>query len=153
MSNTTKILIIEDDAALVKIYKNKLQREGYNTIISLNGKNGLEMANAEKPDIILLDILLPKLNGREVLKKLKENSQTSSIPVLILSNLAEMDEVMKGLEEGAADYMIKSEHSLEEVVERIKSILNSNNQPEKEKKEEIPKENTEQEKKPEQNEN
>ncbi len=132
MNNKSKILIIEDDTALNKIYQNKLQREGYDVAIALDGREGIKMVDIEKPDIILLDILLPKLNGREVLKKLKEKSQTSSIPVLILSNLSEMDEVMKGLEEGAADYMIKSEHSLEEVVERIESILNSASKSEEE---------------------
>lgn len=144
MNDANKILIIEDDTALNKIYQNKLQREGYDVAIALDGREGIKMVDIEKPNIILLDILLPKLNGREVLKKLKENPQTSSIPVLILSNLSEMDEVMKGLEEGAVDYMIKSEHSLEEVVERIKSILNTNSKIE-EKKEENQEENLDQE--------
>jgi DNA-binding response OmpR family regulator len=144
MNNVSKILIIEDNVDLVKIYQNKLQKEGYKVSIALDGKKGLELTQDEKPNIILLDILLPKLSGREVLKKLKTDPNTSSIPVLILSNLSEMDEVLKGLEEGAVDYMIKAEHSLQEVVERVKSILSSTEES-GESEEEVSEEETEEE--------
>ncbi len=83
----TKVLVIEDDADLVSAYQTKLKTENFDVEVSYNGEDGLEKVISEKPDIILLDILLPKMDGREVLKKLKADKLTSNIPVIVLSNL------------------------------------------------------------------
>jgi DNA-binding response OmpR family regulator len=118
-----KILLIEDESALQKTLGDILEQENYEVINALNGEIGLKLAKAEKPDLILLDIVLPKLNGFEALEKLKENPETKAIPVIILTNLERMEDVDKALELGAAAYLIKTQYKLEEVVEKVKKII------------------------------
>lgn len=118
-----KILLIEDDLAVVRILETKLEIEGYEVLSAYNGKTGLEKVMKEKPNLILLDILLPKMNGFEVLRKIKENSETSSIPVMILSNLGEDENINRGIKLGAKDYIVKAHYNLEEIVRKIRQIL------------------------------
>lgn len=117
------ILFIEDEQALQKTIGDRLSQEGYEIIPALDGEIGLNLAEIKKPDLILLDLILPKLQGLEVLKKLKEDIITKDIPVIILTNLEEMENVNKALELGATTYLVKANYSLEEVVEKIKNIL------------------------------
>lgn len=118
-----KILIVEDDQFLVKIYQTKLEKEGFEINIALDGEEGLQKTTGFKPDLILLDLILPKMNGFEVLKKLKENPATKNIPVIVLSNLGQESDVKQGMELGAVDYLIKSDHSISEIIEKIKKEL------------------------------
>jgi DNA-binding response OmpR family regulator len=123
-NNTIKILLIEDDPFLLSMYSSKFVMENFNIVCADDGLKGIEMAKQEKPDIILLDIMLPKLNGFEVLKKIKADEITKNIPVILLTNLNQKDEHEQGLALGAADYLIKAHYLPSEVVEKIKKILN-----------------------------
>ncbi len=118
-----KILFIEDEAALQKTFKEILTQEGFEVISALDGKTGLELAEKEMPDLILLDLILPKMHGFEVLRKLKEKEETKEIPVIVLTNLERLEDVEKAIELGATTYLVKAHYTLEEVVEKIKKAF------------------------------
>jgi len=118
-----RILFIEDESALQKTFGEFLSQEGYQVISALDGQIGLELAKKEKPDLILLDLILPKLHGFEVLKKLDEDPETKEIPVIVLTNLEGMGDVEKALELGATTYLVKENYSLEDILEKIKQTL------------------------------
>ena len=120
-----KILIIEDEATLQKALQEVLTAEGYEILSALDGLRGLEMARQENPDIILLDIILPKMDGFEVLKELKGEEKTESIPVVILTNLSDVSDVQKALDLGATTYLVKADFSLEDVIKKVKDTLKS----------------------------
>ena len=117
------ILFIEDEAVLQKTFEKTLRPEGYEMISALDGESGFNLAKSQKPDLILLDLILPKLNGFEVLKRLKEDPETKKIPVIILTNLERMADIDKALELGATTYLVKVDYSLEEVIDKIKKTL------------------------------
>jgi len=118
-----KILFIEDESALQKTFGEILKQEGYEMTSALDGESGLRLAKDKKPDLILLDLILPKLHGLEVLKKLKEDPETKEVPIVILTNLEEVGDVEKALELGATTYLVKESYSLEEIIEKIKKTL------------------------------
>jgi len=118
-----KILFIEDESVLQKTFEKTLREEGYEMISALDGETGFNLAKSQKPDLILLDLILPKINGFEVLEKLKKEPATKEIPVIILTNLERMSDIDKALELGATTYLVKVDYSLEEVVEKIKKTL------------------------------
>ena len=118
------ILFIEDESALQKTFGEVLGQEGYKIIPALDGETGLKLAKTKNPDLILLDLILPKIHGFDVLKKLKETEETKNIPVIILTNLEEVGDINKALEMGVTTYLVKAQYSLEEVVEKVKSALN-----------------------------
>lgn len=118
-----KILIVEDDPTLLEMYSLKLQEEGFAFFTAPDGDEGLEIALKEKPDVILLDIMMPKMDGFAVLVELKKNEETKNIPVLMLSNLGQKNDVTKGKELGAEDYIVKASMTPTQVVEKIKSYL------------------------------
>ena len=118
-----KILFIEDESALQKTFGEILSQEGYEMISALDGEIGLRLAKAKKPDLILLDLILPKIHGFEVLKKLKADIGTKDIPVIVLTNLEGIGDVDKAIELGATSYLVKAQYSLEELVEKIKQVL------------------------------
>lgn len=123
VKKSIKILLIEDDPFLIGMYASKFKFEKFEVITSENGEKGLRLAQKEIPDIILLDVLLPEMNGFDVLKKLKEDKQTADIPVILLSNLSQKSEVEQGMDLGASDYLIKAHFMPSEVVEKIKKTL------------------------------
>jgi len=118
-----KILFIEDESALQKTFGDILRQESYKMISALDGETGLRLAKSQKPDLILLDLVLPKIHGFEVLKKLKEDKETKDIPVIVLTNLEGVGDVDKALGLGATTYLVKAQYSLEEIVEKIKAAL------------------------------
>ncbi|PIR71906.1 MAG: response regulator [Candidatus Nealsonbacteria bacterium CG10_big_fil_rev_8_21_14_0_10_36_24] len=118
-----KILFIEDESVLQKAFGDVLQQKGYKILSALDGEIGLRMARSEKPDLILLDLILPRLHGFEVLKKLKEDPETKEIPVIVLTNLEKMEDINKAIELGATTYLVKTEYKIEEVIEKIKKII------------------------------
>ena len=120
---STKVLIIEDDQRINKVYMAKLSVEGITVITALDGEEGLRKIYSEKPDLILLDLMLPQKSGFEILKEIKQDPKVKDIPVLILSNLAQEKEVEKGLELGAEDYLVKTDYSIQQVMEKIKKAL------------------------------
>jgi DNA-binding response OmpR family regulator len=120
-----KILIIEDEKDLRFFIVRALKEEGFEIIEAIDGEEGIEKAKKEKPDLILLDLLLPGISGYEVLARIKKDPEMEMIPVLILSNLGQQEEIEKGLKLGAVDYLIKANFTLDEIVERIKKIIYS----------------------------
>ena len=120
-----KVLIIEDEATLQKALQEILTAENYNVLSALDGSRGLEMAREENPDLILLDIILPKMDGFEVLKELKSEEKTESIPVIILTNLSDISDIQKALDLGATTYLVKADFSLEDVIKKVKDTLKS----------------------------
>ncbi|MBU1177361.1 MAG: response regulator [Patescibacteria group bacterium] len=119
-----KILFIEDEPTIQKAISRFLEQEGYEVKNALDGELGLEIAKKMIPDLILLDLILPKKNGFEVLKELKKDDSTKNIPVIALTNLEESDNIEKVLSLGATAYLIKANYKLEEIVEKIKQVLN-----------------------------
>jgi len=118
-----KILIIEDESALQKTLGENLSQEGYQIVSALDGEIGLKLVRSESPDLVLLDLILPKLHGFDVLKKIRENLATKEIPVIILTNLESIQEVERAIELGATTYLVKANYSLEELSAKIKQIL------------------------------
>ena len=118
-----KILFIEDEAVLQKAFGDFLKKEGYEIVSALDGERGLKLAKTSRPNLILLDIIMPKMNGLDVLSQLKADSKTKDIPVIILTNLEGTNEVEKALEAGATTYLVKASYTLEEVLTKIKKEL------------------------------
>lgn len=118
-----KILVIEDDTFLRELIVQKLDQEGYDVEEAVDGKEGVKQALAQKPDIILLDLILPGIDGFEVLRQLKEDEALAPIPVLILSNLGQKEDIDKGMKLGAKDFLIKAHFTPGEIIEKIKNIL------------------------------
>lgn len=117
------ILLVEDDEFLAELYATKLNLEGFEVLSAADGKKGLKLAQDKHPDVVLLDIILPKLDGFEVLQALKDDPATKEIPVILLTNLNQRDEVKRGLGLGAADYLIKAHFMPSEVVKKIKALV------------------------------
>lgn len=120
---TYQVLLVEDDSFLANIYKTKFELENFKVTVAGNGELGLKEAKKKKPDIILLDILLPKMDGFTVLEQLKQDSDLKDVPVILLTNLGQKDDVKKGLELGAKDYLIKAHFKPSETVEKVRNVL------------------------------
>ncbi len=121
MDNKKKILVIEDEATLQKALNDVLAQEGYDVLNALDGMSGLDLALKENPDLILLDIILPKMDGFEVLKRLKEKE--SKIPIIILTNLSDISDIQKALDLGATTYLVKADFHLDDVLKKVKETL------------------------------
>ncbi len=119
----SKILLIEDDKFLRELIIQKLGKEGYEVAEAPEGEGGLLKMKEERPDLVLLDLILPGIDGFEVLSRMKKDSDLASIPVIILSNLGQRDDVQKGIDLGAEDYLIKAHFTPGEIVEKIKITL------------------------------
>lgn len=117
------VLLVEDDEFLAELYATKLTLEGFEIALATDGEKAVRLLEQKKPDLVLLDIVLPKLDGFEVLKRIKENPSTQGVPVILLTNLSQKDEVAKGLALGAVDYLIKAHFMPSEVIAKIKHVL------------------------------
>lgn len=117
------ILLVEDDQMISTMYQTKFSMEGYAIEVASDGAAGLEKVKTTKPDVILLDIILPKLDGFAILKEVKSNPETAKIPVILLTNLGQDEDVKKGKTLGADDYFIKSNHTPAEIVEKVASLI------------------------------
>lgn len=120
-----KILLIEDDLPLLRAYQITFSKLGYEIAHATDGEEGIAKAKSQKPDLILLDIYLPKKSGFEVLKELKGDPLYKHIPIICLSVLSQEEDIKKCQELGADDYMVKSEVSLKEIVKRVHQRLKS----------------------------
>lgn len=118
-----KILIIEDEKTLSDMYRTELERRGFQVITTLDGEEGIEVANKEKPDLIILDLLLPRIQGMDVLKILKEKKETKEIPVFILTNYDTPEEKEKGDGLGAEKYILKTSVTPKEIGDIIENRL------------------------------
>jgi DNA-binding response OmpR family regulator len=119
----TKILIVEDEEILLTALSEELRQEGFNAVGAKDGVEGVEKIVSEKPDLVLLDLVMPRLDGIGALKQMKENPETKDIPIVILTNLSDYDKVSDALSLGAMDYLVKANYRLEELVNKIKTIL------------------------------
>lgn len=118
------VLLVDDDALIVRMYQNKLDQDGYKVKTAFNGEEALIQIMKEKPDLILLDVMMPKMNGVETLKALKKESNTRLIPVIILTNLGDNPEDIENAKSlGALDYLIKSQTSLKQLSEIVKKAI------------------------------
>lgn len=122
-----KILIIEDDSFLSEMYSTKLIQEGFETEIAVDGKQGINKIKDIKPDLVLLDIVLPKMDGFEILESIKKDPEFKNIPIILLTNLGQKNEIEKGLSLGADEYIIKAHFTPTAVVAKVKEILKSKN--------------------------
>ena len=120
-----KVLFIEDEASLQKAIGDALAAEEFEVVPALDGEAGLRLAKDQKPDLILLDLIMPKMSGIDVLKRLKESGDTKDIPVIVLTNSEEMEHIQQAIDLGATTYLVKINYKLDEVVEKIKGVLNA----------------------------
>ena len=124
IENKRKILLIEDDPLLVKMYMAKFETEGFEVKSAEDGEEGLKMALMGWADIILLDIMMPKLSGTDMLSKLRQDQKGKDIPVLVLSNLSQQEEAKRALSLGVKEYLIKADYTPSQIVDKIKKYLN-----------------------------
>lgn len=117
-----KILIVDDEAIFAKAMEKALSRD-FEVVTAINGEDGLQLARQEKPKLILLDILMPGIDGLEVLRRLKQDRGTKNIPVALLTNVDKDESVSEGIALGARGYLIKGDYSLEEVIEKVRSFV------------------------------
>ena len=117
------ILVIEDDKFLRELISRKLTGEGFDVLEAVDGEEGIKKIKEGKPDLVLLDLILPSIDGFEILTRVRDDPEVSSIPVIILSNLGQREEVEKGLKLGAIDYLIKAHFTPGEIIEKIKNAL------------------------------
>src|SRR3989344_267327 len=119
----TKILIVEDEEILLTALSEELKQEGFEVVGAKDGVEGVAKTVSEKPDLVLLDLVMPRLDGIEALKQMKDNPEIKEIPVVILTNLSDYDKVSDALSLGAMDYLVKANYRLEELVSKIKTVL------------------------------
>jgi len=118
-----KILFIEDEMRLQEVLGAKLKAEGYEILAAMDGKSGLEIAEKEKPDLILLDLILPKMDGFHVLEAIKANPSISAIPIIVLSNLESGKDIERCLSLGVRSYLAKTNYSLEEIAQKVSEVF------------------------------
>lgn len=119
-----KILLVDDDPLIIRMFQTKLTKDGYNVSLAFNGEEAIIKAKKDKPDLILLDLMMPKMNGIETLKQLKKDSDTKNIPVVILTNLEDgKDDIKKAKKMGILGYWIKAETDLKTLSLKVKKIL------------------------------
>ena len=117
------ILVVEDENSLSEVLEDKFEKEGYKVIIAKDGAEGLKKSLEEHPDLILLDIIMPKMDGMTMLSKLREDKWGKEVPVILLTNLSDQHKIDEGTKDGVYDYLIKAEWKLEDVVEKVKEKL------------------------------
>lgn len=120
-----KILIIEDEIATIKVLEGKFSAEGFEVFVAEDGNAGLAAAFTESPDLIILDIMMPKKDGFAVLKELRADSRGKDIPVVILTNLSDAESIKSGMEGGACDFLIKADWSLDDIVRKVREHLSA----------------------------
>ncbi|HOX10946.1 MAG TPA: response regulator transcription factor [Candidatus Moranbacteria bacterium] len=119
-----KILVVEDDIFISDIYQVKFTQEGFEVAIAVNGLEALKILDNFRPDIILLDIIMPQMDGIETLKKIKNNDKWKNIPIIMLTNISEKEKVEESEEMGVNDYLVKSQFTPSEVVGKVNALLN-----------------------------
>src|SRR3972149_3657922 len=123
MASKGKILLIEDDATLSGMYQKKFTKDGFEVVTAYDGQDGLKKTSSEKPDLVLLDIMLPKLDGLAVFKKMRSQTETFNTPVILLTNFGQEDTVMECFKLGAVDYLLKADVTPQQVVEKVEKFL------------------------------
>ena len=118
------ILLVEDDKFLSNLLRNRLEKESFNVIHAVDGEEAVNIlrTSPSKPDLVLLDIILPKKNGFEVLEEVKQDLEFKALPIIIISNLGQDDDLSRGKELGATEYFIKAQTSIDDLISKIKSF-------------------------------
>lgn len=119
-----KILLVEDEEIMIGLLQKKLTKEGYEVLIARDGEEGLKIMKEAKPDLILLDIIMPKMGGFEVMQEMQENKELKKIPIIVISNSGQPVELDKAQKLGARDWLIKTEFDPQEVIDKIKKQFN-----------------------------
>ena len=122
-NRTALLLIAEDDQFYANLYKTKLEKEGFAVVISTNGSETMQLIEKNKPNLIILDIVMPELDGFEVLKQLKQKPDFKNVPVIVLSNLGQQEDIDRALSLGAFRYIVKSNVSIHDMVESVEEAL------------------------------
>ena len=123
MENMKKILLIEDEEIIIDLLERKLKDQGYEVAVAKNGKQGLELMEKEKPDLILLDLIMPIMGGFEVLEEMNKSQELKKIPVVIISNSGQPVELDRARELGVKDWLIKTEFDPQEVLDKVKKQI------------------------------
>jgi len=121
--NEKRILIVEDDFQISKVYQIQLAREGIFSMLARNGEEAIELLDEANPDLVILDLMIPKKDGFWVLEEIRKNEKYSKIPIVIISNLGQKDDKIRALGLGATEYWVKVDISIKEIVEKIKGYL------------------------------
>lgn len=118
-----KILLVEDEIALSEVLRDEFALHKFEVIVAYDGVEALEQLRAEKPDFVLLDLLLPKMDGFEVLRQMKADDDLSGIPVIVLSNLGQDEDIKNAMKLGAVDYFVKTQHPIKEIIQKVQHFL------------------------------
>jgi len=118
-----RVLVVEDEPFLVKALAHKLETSGFDVEVAIDGQEGMGKLETFKPNLVLLDILMPKMSGYEVIKQMKENAETRHIPVVFLSNFGDKSEIEKGMSLGARDYFVKANLKLADLIDKISTYI------------------------------
>ena len=121
--NKKKVMIVEDDEHISKVYEIKLAKEGIESSLAKDGEEAVAKITSEKPDLIILDLMIPKKDGFEVLEEIKKNPDTAGIPVIVLSNLGQQTDQDRALHLGANEYLVKVDNPIQEVINKVKGYL------------------------------
>ncbi|OGZ61039.1 MAG: hypothetical protein A2932_00980 [Candidatus Spechtbacteria bacterium RIFCSPLOWO2_01_FULL_46_10] len=123
MAKAKTIIIVEDDKFLLGILSDRFEAEGFTVIQAMNGSEAVKKTGEARPDLVLLDLILPELNGFEVMEKLKADARTKNIPVIILSNLGSEEDMERGKKLGAVDYLVKAYFTPDEIVQKVRGAI------------------------------
>ena len=118
-----KILVVEDDQFLASLLKNRLQKEGFDVLLAKDGEEALNILESTQPELVLLDIILPKKSGFEVMEEVRENPKLEKLAVVIISNLGQPEDMVRGQQLGAIEYFIKAKTPIDELIKKIKEIV------------------------------
>jgi DNA-binding response OmpR family regulator len=119
-----KILIVEDEEVLMNILKTSFEKSDFKALTAIDGEEGFRMAMAEHPDFLLIDILMPKMDGIEMLKEIRKNEWGKKIPAIILTNVKDMERISEATQEGVYDYLIKTDWTIDEIVKKVVEKIN-----------------------------
>ncbi len=118
-----KVLVVEDDAFLASAYRVKLSKEGFEIQLATNGEEGLEVLKTFTPDVIILDLVMPKMDGFAMLRKMKADEKLKNIPVIVASNLGQKEDIDEGMKLGANDFVIKSNLTMKDLISKVNSLI------------------------------
>lgn len=121
-----KILVVEDDQFLINVYRIKLQKAGFKIIIAIDGAEALEKIKSQNFDLVILDLIIPKIDGFGVLTEIRSQEKYKKMPILVASNLGQMEDLNRAMKLGANDFVVKSDTSLDILIEKIKQLISKN---------------------------
>ena len=123
VENSKKILIVEDDVHVSKVFQIQLERMGFKTVLGFDGEEAIKMLDIEKPDLVILDLMIPKKDGFEVIEEIRKNSEFLKTPVIVISNLGQEKDKARALGLGATEYLVKIDHPIQDIVDMVKAYL------------------------------